>query len=382
MEASLCKHTRVRICFGFVAALLVLCGALLRQPFLGADGTSGAATYSHGILHLTIPYHADRRGTGQLTVEVLDPEDHVLGETEKSLEVAEGSFLWKEQVRLDKPLPLDELVWNRVRYRFQYQDTRFADLQGTESISQLLRMPVLHILAQQSYLEGSRAAVRAVVTDSRNEAIPGRSSLRIDLQAPGQKRLTLFTGQLNRHDTAAAQFQLPAGVTGTGALHYVVDTSLGSTEYTQTIRLQDKVGILLTTEKPIYQPGQMIHARALALDRADHEAVANRALVFEVEDSRGNKVFKKTTRTDEFGIASAEFELASEVNLGTYHLRALLGEAEGDSANSGEIALHVEKYVLPSTPERALRYGLSPNMCNSQCCRAIETKTSIKPSPL
>jgi hypothetical protein len=162
MEASLWKQTRGRIGFGFVAALLVLCGTLLRQPFLGADGASGTATYAHGILHLTIPYHADRRGTGQLTVEVLDPEDHVLGEIEKSLEVAEGSSRWQEQVRLVKPLPLDELVWNRVRYRFQYQDTRFADLQGTESISQLMRMPVLHILAQQSYLEGSRAAVRVV----------------------------------------------------------------------------------------------------------------------------------------------------------------------------------------------------------------------------
>jgi hypothetical protein len=347
MEPSLSKQTRVRICFGFVAALLVLWSALLTQPLPGADGGSGTATYSHGILHLTIPYHADRRGEGQLTVEVLDPEDHVLGELKKALEVAEGPSVWKEQVRLDKPLPLDELVWNRVRYRFQYQDTRLADLQGTESIFELLRMPVLHILAQQSYLEGSRAAVRVVVTDSRNEALPGRSSLRIDLQAPGRSRLTLFTGQLNRRNTAAAQFRLPAGLTGKCELHYVVDTSVGSTEYTQTIRLQDKAGILLTTEKPIYQPGQMIHARALALDRADQEAVHNRALVFEVEDSRGNKVFKKATRTDEFGIASAEFELASEVNLGTYHLRALLGEAGSDSANSAEIALHVEKYVLP-----------------------------------
>jgi uncharacterized protein YfaS (alpha-2-macroglobulin family) len=347
MAPSLWKRTSVRICFSFIAALLALSVALLLQPFLGANGTPGAATYSRGILHLVLPYHADHRGTGQLTLEVLDPEDHVLGKIEKSLEVMEGSSAWKEQVRLDKLLPLDELVWNRVRYRFQYQDTRFADLQGTESISQLLRMPVLHILAQQSYLEGSRAAVRVVVTDSRNEAIPGRSSLRIDLQAPGQKRLTLFTGQLNRRNTAAAQFQFPAGLTGNCELHYIVDTSLGSTEYAQTIRLQDKVGILLTTEKPIYQPGQMIHARALALDRADHEAVANRTLVFEVEDSRGNKVFKKATRTDEFGIASAEFELASEVNLGTYHLRALLGEVGSDSANSAEIALNVEKYVLP-----------------------------------
>ena len=35
-----------------------------------------------------------------------------------------------------------------------------------------------------------------------------------------------------------------------------------------------------------------------------------------MEDPRGNKVFKKATQTDKFGIASAEFGLADEVNLG------------------------------------------------------------------
>ena len=189
--------------------------------------------------------------------------------------------------------------------------------------------------------------MRVIVTDSKNEAISGRSNLRVELEAPGQNRTTLFAGQLNHRNTAEVHFQFPAGLTGNCELRYVVDTSLGSTEYTQAIRLQDKVGILLTTEKPIYQPGQVIHARALALDRADHEAVANRDLIFEVEDSRGNKVFKKATRTDEFGIASAEFDLASEVNLGTYHLRALLGEGGSDATNSAEIAPNVEKYVLP-----------------------------------
>ncbi len=97
----------------------------------------------------------------------------------------------------------------------------------------------------------------------------------------------------------------------------------------------------------MYQPGQMIHVRALALDRADQQAVGNRGLVFEIEDSHGNKVFKKTTKTDEFGIGSAEFALASEVNLGTYHLRAILGDAATNRANTAEIALTVDKYVLP-----------------------------------
>src|SRR5882762_6308782 len=87
--------------------------------------------------------------------------------------------------------------------------------------------------------------------------------------------------------------------------------------------------------------------RALTLNRSNHKAAANRKLMFEVEDSRGNKVFKRATETDKFGIASAEFALADEVNLGTYHLRALMGEVDAAPRNTAEIALNVERYVLP-----------------------------------
>jgi hypothetical protein len=338
-------HAQLYLCV--IALVLAVAGLLVLQPFLGAHLTSSTATYSRGALHLTIPYHADHPGAGHLTLEVLDPENHVIGRDEKNLAIARGASQWKEELKLDKPVPLDELVWHRLRYRFAYDDNRIADLQGTESISQILRLPVLRILGQQSYLSGSQAAVRVIVTDSHNEAIPGRGSLRIELQVPQNHRTTLFTGRLNHRGTTEVQFQFPEGLAGDCELHYTVDTSLGSAEYTQTIRLQDKVGILLTTEKPIYQPGQIIHIRALSLDRANHEAVANRDLIFEVEDSRGNKVFKKATHTDEFGIASTEFQLASEVNLGTYHLRALLGEPGNDAANTAEIALNIQKYVLP-----------------------------------
>src|SRR5262249_6716412 len=136
-------------------------------------------------------------------------------------------------------------------------------------------------------------------------------------------------------------FRFPDGLVGGYPLHYAVDTLIGSAEFTQQVRLENKVSILLTSEKPIYQPGQIIHARALALDRSDHEASASRDLIFEMEDPRGNKVFKKTARTDKFGIASAEFALADEINLGTYHLRALM------DSNTAEIALNVERYALP-----------------------------------
>src|ERR1035441_5047651 len=152
--------------------------------------------------------------------------------------------------------------------------------------------------------------------------------------APADRPRTLFTGQLNRRGTTEAQFRFPAGLAGTFPMRYVVDTPIGSTEYTQQVRLEEKAAIMLTTEKPIYQPGQSIHVRALALDRASHEATAGRKLTLEVEDSRGNKVFKKITQTDKYGVASAEFGLADEVNLGTYHLRALMDSGAGRPANA------------------------------------------------
>jgi hypothetical protein len=333
----------------WIAAVLAACGIviLLVEPFNTAGGNTAVVTYTRGVLHVSIPYHAVHTGDGKLTVEVLDPEDKVLGRAETQVTIDKGYGRWQEEIRLDKALGVDDLVWHRVRYRYEYEGGKAAVLEGTESISQILRTPVVHILGQQAYLSGGAAAVRVIVTDSKNEAIAGAGTVRIELAVGEQKPRVLFTGRLNHRGTTEAQFRFPAGVTGSQQLRYVVDTPIGSTEYTQVVRLEDKVSILLTTEKPIYQPSQTIHVRALALDRSNHEAAANRKLTFEVEDSRGNKVFKKATETDKFGIASAEFALADEVNLGTYHLRALLGEAEAGPTNTAEIALNVERYVLP-----------------------------------
>lgn len=348
------------------SVLVVLMATALVKTFAGAEKAGEWATYSHGVLRVVIPIRAAQAGAGRLTVEVLDPENRVIGRTERPAEAAKGASQFRMEMKLEKAVPLDELVWHRVRYEFLFDDAKGETLEGVESISSILKLPVLRVLGQQTYLAGSKAAVRVIVSDSKGDVIPGRGTVRIELE--GKERRTLFTGRLNHRGTTEAQFQFPEGASGNCNLHYTVDTSLGTAEYSQGIRLQDKVGILLTTDKTIYQPGQMIHVRALALNRADHRAAGERSLILEVEDSHGNKVFKKTTKADEFGIGSADFGLASEVNLGTYHVRAILGEPGTDSANTAEIALDVEKYVLPkfkvevnfSSPEGKKRHGYRP----------------------
>ncbi len=326
----------------------ILCLTMLQSsPATGpadtADNVSPAVTYSHGLLRASIPYRAPHAGPGQLTLEVLDPDDRVLGRAAQNLPVHAGAGHWLADLRLSQPIATGELVWQRLRYSFAYADHPSTPaIAGADSISQILRMPVVHILGQQSYLTGAQAAVRVIVTDSRNQPVSGLSSLRIELAPAGRPPQALFTGRLNARGTAEAQFRFPAGLTGTYPLRYVAETPIGQADFTQQVRLQDRVSILLTTEKPIYQPGQTIHVRALSLDRANHAAAAARPLTFELSDPRGNKVFRKATQTDRFGVASAEFALADEVNLGAYHLRAVMGEQE-----PAELTLNVDRYVLP-----------------------------------
>jgi uncharacterized protein YfaS (alpha-2-macroglobulin family) len=339
---------RVRFLLPF-ALLFFITAAILSLDHARAQQVV-AATYMHGSLSITIPYHSVREGSGRLITEILDPEDHVLGRVERNVNIANGDGSWQEIITPAKPIAFEDIVWQRMRYRFDYIGDKLPAIEGIESISQILHRPVVHIIGQTQYLAGSQAAIRVIVSDaSNNDVVPSANltgTLRIELLASNEKARTLFFGRLNRRGTVDAQFRLPADLTGKFEMRYVADTPIGSTEYTQPVELEDKASILLTTEKPIYQPGQTIHVRALALDHSDYKAKADSELTFELEDSRGNKVFKKSTATDKFGIASGEFALADEVNLGTYHLRALMGDASSPSSTA-EIALNVERYVLP-----------------------------------
>jgi len=311
-----------------------------------------SATYLHGVLHVSIPYNAPRSGDGNLTVEVLDPEDTVFGRFDRNVNVTAGRGFPEQELALGGSPAVDDLVWNRLRYRFTYRGDHAAALRGIVAISRILRHPVVHVLSQQSYVTGEPAAVRLVVDEADNETPITSGSVVIELLATGQateqKAQTLYKGLIDPRGTTRAQFHFPAGLTGNYALRYAVDTPLGTAGQTQAIRLEDKSSVLLTTEKHVYQPGQTIHVRALALDRASHQAIDNRKLTFEAEDSRGNKVFRAITQTDAYGVASAEFSLADEVNLGTWHLRTSLADSgDGATPNQAELAVHVERYVLP-----------------------------------
>ena len=48
--------------------------------------------------------------------------------------------------------------------------------------------------------------------------------------------------------------------------------------------------------------------------------------MIEVQDAKGNKVFKKRLATSDYGIAAADFQLADQVNTGSYTVTAIVGD--------------------------------------------------------
>jgi hypothetical protein len=193
-----------------------------------------SATYSQGVVHVTIPYEAPRAGSGTLRIEVLDPEDAAIGSVERKADAGGGKGAWREEIALSKPVGVDELVWHRLRYRFAYDGSKDAIAEGTESISRILRMPVLRVIGQEAYFAGGDAAARVIVTDSRNQPVEGLSAVRVELAVPNEKPRALFSGRLNRRGTSELQFHMPAGLVGSYALRYAVDTPIGSAEFGET----------------------------------------------------------------------------------------------------------------------------------------------------
>ena len=341
-------HAVSRVAARFLLSLFP-CLLLPLAPLGRAQSLS--ATWARGRLSLNIPGHALHAGAGRLAVQLLDPAGKVLAEAERPADAAAGDIAWTQDLTIPSSLPFDDLVWERVRWRFWYDGDSAPALEQVRSVSTILRRPVMHILGQNTYIAGAQAAVRIVVSDSSGDGgseakTIDSGSVHVALLVPDSKPRVLYAGRLDRRGTAEADFRFPAGLTGHYDLRFTAQTPIGFAEMTESVRLEDKVSVLLTTEKPLYQPSQTIHMHSLALDRASGHAAAGRRLTFEMEDARGNKVFRKAATTDAFGIASAEFTLADEVNLGAWHLHALMGDSNSP-VTAAELTLTVQRYVLP-----------------------------------
>lgn len=225
-----------------------------------------------------------------------------------------------------------------LHYRVEHGDDA---IRGRRSLFTAFEKQEVHVLAASELNVDGETFVRVLAREPVSGRAYANTPVRISLQREGEDARELFAGVTDEFGVIAAPIDVEEADIGDQDLVVTIET--GDTE--ETIRTGIEVArnerIMLTTDKPVYQPGQRIHVRTLSLSRPSLSPAADRPVMFEVSDAEGNKVFRQTLDTNEFGVASLEIPLATELNQGNWTISATM-----DGVTT-ERTVRVERYALP-----------------------------------
>ena len=217
----------------------------------------------------------------------------------------------------------------------------FVAFQRVATLPQRLDDQQTVVVGQTRFAPGSDASVRVVVQDFAAGKPIANAHVKVSLKPASGRAVSLFEGQTDDTGSLPVRFHVPDDALGEAQLVVETRSDVGRDQVEQTITIQREYRMLLTSDKPLYQPGQTIHMRALALSTFDLTPAQGATVNFLVEDPKGNKVFRHSVTASDFGVAASDFVLADLVNQGSYKLSVAIGDTRSEKT------VEVRPYVLP-----------------------------------
>ncbi len=263
--------------------------------------------------------------------------------------------LGKGKSRMVITLPLDEssvlsnenLAWYRVRYSV-------GRASGTIAVSQLLRdLYDLIVMATTNILPGMTYRVRIrAVNRFTNLPVPGvdiRSHVKLDLRDKLQKQLDLETeGRTDSDGFAVMDLLIPvdANLDGDGSINVIGRKNgiVRKAEEDLNSMSQD-VNFLMMTDKPIYQPEQVLRIRGIMLKGVGTKVVLPATeLEIKISDEDDTDLFRQKVKTSAFGVAAVEWTIPSNARLGEYQISVI----DADDNTIGGQRIKISRYDLPN----------------------------------
>ncbi len=150
-----------------------------------------------------------------------------------------------------------------------------------------------------------------------------------------KKETLLYEGRTSKEGMSNVEFELPEG-DYEGAL---VVKSSGKT-IRRNVDVRGEKRLFVSTDKPIYQPGQTVHIRSLCFE-GDEPLDESHQVTYTIKSPEGDKIFRKDLHPDEFGISYLNYTLSDLLPLGAYELKVSSGE------KTVKEKFLVDEYVLP-----------------------------------
>jgi hypothetical protein len=320
-------------------------------------GTTLDLSGPQAVVALSLENVYGREVAARITLELVDTENKVKARGESRAQLRAG----EQSLRLPLPFNFKELDADDHNkfplYRLRYSIVADGDAgatgattEGVISLSEIMpELFELRISAARWAREGMRYRVRAQATHPFTRRPVGGVQLtgEIELDAGSKEIVLQATATTDAEGNAVLDFNLPAPVDDKEAIIRVSGRlAVFEQEATATLEFDNSARILVNTDKPLYQPGQTLHLRALVLDPSAR-SLPSAAASFKIQDPDSTTVFRATSSTTRFGVATADWEIPENTRLGDYLIRVEL-EDERFGESGAYHTIKISRYDLPN----------------------------------
>lgn len=295
-------------------------------------------------------------------VEILDPRNRIASDVTQTQAIERGN----QTLALSLPIYVSklkekdrsQLLWYRLRYRLSSEASpKDTIAEGIVSLSEITPdLFEVRVATSELAREGGRYRTRVQATHpiTHRPAANVRVDGEVTLEDDNDKSVKLrASGITDATGYVLLDFQLPArfpqfphtNQPAGGEIHVIGQRGALVAEAKGDVLVDQFPRVLISTDKPIYQPGQVLHSRALIFTPSKH-ALASQNILIRICDPEETNVFRTVVKSSRFGIAIADWPIPENTRLGDY--RIWVGVDGGEESGQTAYDVRISRYDLPN----------------------------------
>ncbi len=345
----------------FIASVIFLLSSLCVASYFAQSVTlrldEKACRLNFGEAHvktvLALENNTSRILSAHIKLELIDQKERVRYHSDRDEALKSGasalSFDLSKIEFKDSSLSEDKLWW-RLRYEITPQENTAATLTGIISAS-LITPEIfdLQVFASPDAYAGTKYQTRVRTAHPlTGNPVSDVSITGLAKYEQNEKEHTIkVAAKTNQEGYAVMTFDLPKDI-GEDFHDFQIEFTAkkGSLEREEEISLSllQQDTYLVTTDKTLYQPGQIIHTRLVLFDR-QKQARADYEMDAKIEDSDDQIVFRTKIKTSKFGVASFDWPIPDNAKPGGYKIKIGI---QLPYRIWGEADVKISRYDLPT----------------------------------
>ncbi len=303
---------------------------------------------------LALKNNTSRLVAANIKLELIDQDNRLRYRTEKIEQIKSGASaltLDLTQVELKSQDLSDDKIWWRLRYVIIFENEDVSTpLEGIISASEITPdIFDLEIFAPDEAEAGTRyqARTRASHPITKKPVNGVKIDATSEIEIDDKEVIIKASGVTNADGYAVLNFDIPKDLGGDNSsieINFTAQKGILKQEVETDVRLIQYDNFILTTDKPIYQPGQILHTRILLFD-TNKKAKAESEINIRIEDPENQIIFRSTLKTSKFGVANVDWQMPENTRLGNY---SVIVGAESHTKTGEIVKFKISRYDLPT----------------------------------